>query len=108
MMEEHEYAKHEKDYIKKYQKQGYDVNFRFENGKLIASKSKNLYGPSEVRIVAEHRYEGMSNPSDMSILYVLETEKGEKGTFLMGYGPNTNMDAAEFFKAVPEENSSNR
>ena len=62
MMEEHEYAKHEKDYIKKYQKQGYDVNFRFENGKLIASKSKNLYGPTEVSIVAEHRYEGMSNP----------------------------------------------
>ena len=105
---ENEYAKHERDYIKEYQKKGYATNFRFENEKLIASGSKNAYGPKEVFIVAEHRYEGMSNPSDMSILYVLETNSGEKGTFLLGYGPNTNLDAAEFFKAIPEENSSNR
>lgn len=104
---ENEYAKHEKDYIKQYQEKGYDVNFRFENDKLIASESKKSYKPNEVHIVAEHRYEGMSNPSDMSILYVLETNAGEKGTYLMGYGPNTNMEAAEFFKSVPEENSSN-
>lgn len=101
-----EYAKHEKGYIKEYQKKGYTANFRFDGDKLVNTDSKKEYGPEEIYIVAEHRYEGMSDPSDMSILYVLETEAGEKGTFLLGYGPNTNLEAAEFFKAIPEENCS--
>ena len=75
---ENENAKHEKDYIKAYQEKGYTANFRFEEGKLIASDSKTSYSPDDVHIVADHRYEGMSNPSDMSILYVLETNDGKK------------------------------
>ncbi len=63
--------------------------------------------PNDIQIVAEHRYEGISNPSDMSILYVIETNKGEKGTFLMAYGPEANFDDAEFFRRVPESNVSN-
>ncbi|MCK0159175.1 hypothetical protein [Allomuricauda sp. F6463D] len=103
---ENEFAKHEKDYIKVYQEKGYTVNFRFEDGKLIASESKNTYGPEDIYVVAHHRYEGMSNPSDMSILYVIETKSEEKGTYLLGYGPSANLDANEFFKAVPEDNVS--
>lgn len=103
-----EYAKHEKDYIKEYQKRGYTINFRFEDGKLLTSGSEKKYSPEEIYIVAEHRYEGMSNPSDMSILYVLETNADEKGTFLMGYGPNADLDTAEFFKAIPDKNTSDK
>ena len=102
------FAKHEKDYIAEYQQKGYDVDFRIEDEKLVASDSKNTYRPKEISIVAEHRYEGMSNPSDLSILYVIETDKGEKGTFLMGYGPNASMEANEFFKEVPDENFSDK
>jgi len=105
---ENEFAKHEKDYIKVYQEKGYTANFRFEDGSLIASGSKKSYKPEDIYIVADHRYEGMSNPSDMSILYVIETKSEEKGTYLLGYGPNANLDATEFFKAVPKENVSNK
>ena len=105
---ENENAKHEKDYIKAYQEKGYTANFRFEEGKLIASNSKTTYSPEDIHIVADHRYEGMSNPSDMSILYVLETNDGKKGTHLLGYGPNADLDAAEFFKAIPDENVSDK
>tara|TARA_B100001179_G_C18253964_1_gene259552 strand:- start:79 stop:411 length:333 start_codon:yes stop_codon:yes gene_type:complete len=105
---ENEFAKHEKDYIKVYQEKGYTENFRVEDGKLIASEAKTSYDPEDVHIVADHRYEGMSNPSDMSILYVLETNDGKKGTFLIGYGPSADLDATEFFKAIPEKNVSDK
>jgi hypothetical protein len=105
---ENEYAKHELDYMKLYREKGYDANFRFENDKLINSDSKHTYNPQAIYIVAEHRYEGMSNPSDMSILYVIETDKGEKGTILLAYGPNADMEAADFFKEIPEANISNK
>jgi len=102
-----EYSKHEKDYIEIYQENGFTANFRYENGKLINSNTKIEYKPAAIYIVAQHRYEGMSNPEDMSILYVIKTNQQEKGTLLMGYGPTADLELAEFFKDIPEENISN-
>jgi len=101
-----EFAEHEMDNIKIYQDKGYTCNFHFEKGKLINSETKNEYFPNDIFILAEHRYEGMSDPSDMSILYIIETSKGEKGTFLMGYGPSADLEVADFFKKIPEKNVS--
>lgn len=103
---DNQFAKHEKDYIEIYEEKGYVSSFYIKKGKHINSKTKNEYTPNDVHIVAEHRYEGMSNPSDMSILYVVETSKGEKGTVLLGYGPSADLDSAEFFNSIPKTNSS--
>ncbi len=105
---EEEFSKHEIDNITKYQKLGYTTNYIFRKGKLVDSISKKSFSPGEVHIVAEHRYEGMSNPSDMSILYIIKTDDGGKGNFLMAYGPTADMDVADFFKAIPEDNNSNQ
>lgn len=104
---DNEYAKHEKDYIKIYQDKGYTSNFYFKNGKLINSETKNEHYPKDIFILAEHRYEGMSDPSDMSILYIITTSKNEKGTFLMAYGPTANLEVSDFFNKIPEKNISN-
>lgn len=105
-MMDNQFAKNEKDYIRIYEEKGYTASFRFQDGKLIGNDSKNDYRPEDLTIVAEHRYEGMSNPSDMSMLYVIETNKDEKGTMLLAYGPSANIDLAEFFKNIPKENIS--
>lgn len=99
-----EYAKNEKEAIDQYYDQGYRANYLLKEGKLVDLETQHAYSPSEIFIVAEHRYEGISNPSDMSILYVIETKDGSKGTRLVGYGPAGNLESAEFFKAVPKEN----
>ena len=104
---DYEFAKHEGDYIRVYEKKGYTANFYFKEGKLVNSETKLAYTPKEICIVAEHRYEGMSNPSDMSILYIIETNKDEKGTFLLGYGPTADLETAEFFQKIPQGNISN-
>ncbi|ALJ03691.1 hypothetical protein APS56_00355 [Pseudalgibacter alginicilyticus] len=104
---ENEFAKHEKDFIKIYQEKGFTANFHAKNGKLINSETKEDYAPHDIFIVAEHRYEGMSDPSDLSILYIIKTSHGEKGTFLLGYGPSADLEVAEFFKKIPESNVSN-
>ncbi|MBC6998128.1 hypothetical protein [Cytophaga sp. FL35] len=99
-----EYAKHEQDLIRKYEAKGYSKNFRYAKGKLIETESKKEFGPKQITVIEEHRYEGMSNPSDMSILYVIETSDNDKGIFLMAYGPNADTETAEFFKEIPQEN----
>ena len=103
-----EFAKHEKDLIRRYEEKGYDHSYYFKDEKLIDSSTGKGYGPDEIFIVAEHRYEGMSNPSDMSILYVLETRDGSKGTLLMGYGPTADLELSEFFMKIPKSNISDR
>ncbi|WP_179334555.1 hypothetical protein [Winogradskyella costae] len=99
-------AKHELDFLKAYQKKGYNHNFRVEDQKLIASGEDTTYSPEEVFIVAEHRYEGMSDPSDQSILYVMTTKNDKKGTILNAYGPAADLDIHEFIEAIPEKNKS--
>jgi len=101
-----EYSKKETDYIKKYQDEGYTCNFLFVGTALIDTNSKVAYKPEDIFIVAHHRYEGMSNPDDMSILYVIETKDDKKGTHLLGYGPTADLEEAEFFKDIPKKNYS--
>ncbi len=98
--------KHETDYIKKYQDEGYTCNFLFTEEGLIDSETKYAYKPEEIFIVAHHRYEGMSDPDDMSILYIIETKDNRKGTHLLGYGPTADLEEAEFFKDIPKANYS--
>ncbi|RZT00038.1 hypothetical protein [Aquimarina brevivitae] len=99
--------KNERDYLDDYQDQGYTSSFRIKDESLVDVDSKKEYKPKDVKIVAEHRFEGMTNPSDLSILYVIET-KDTKGTVLAAYGPNANLELAEFFKQIPEENISKK
>lgn len=99
--------RNELELIQKYQAKGYVSNFRVANQKLIEVTSKIEFSPEKVHIVAEHRFEGMSNPSDMSILYVICVGDAIKGTFLASYGSVADTEAAEFFNEIPKANVSN-
>lgn len=96
--------RNELDYIQKYQAKGYTNNFKCENNTLVELKTKNVYKPEHITIKREHRFEGMTNPSDMSILYVIETNDGLKGLVTANYGSNSDTELDEFFKNIPKEN----
>lgn len=49
-------------------------------------KSKRVYHPKEMECVDQFRFEGMSNPSDNSLLLALVGPDGMKGTLVMSYG----------------------
>lgn len=100
--------KSEKYYIKQYQQKGYVTDYQIRNKDLIDLKSKKEYKPEDIFIVAEHRFEGMSNPSDMSILYVIEAKNNSRGTVLVPYGAANATSLAEFFAMIPKENCSNK
>ena len=104
MKMKNEFANNEKEIIDEYQKKGFRSNYRVENMNLIDLKTKIGYEPENVTILKEYRFEGMSNPSDMSILYIVETNDGSKGTVLANYSPSSNTETAEFFKEIPKEN----
>lgn len=68
-----------------------DNEFRWDKGKFNAGRGKD-YSPDELTIVKTYRFEGDSNPSDSSILYLIEANDGMKGYSLDAYGLYSNHD----------------
>ncbi len=101
---EYKFAKHEIDYIRKFEELGYTASYKAEEGRIQNLENKQWYKPEDIRLVEEFRFEGMSNPSDMSILYIIEAVDGTKGTALSAYGPQADGNLAWFLKKVPKEN----
>ncbi|MBA6151423.1 hypothetical protein [Gelidibacter maritimus] len=99
-----ENSKNELDYIRRYEAAGFTDQFQIVDDQLQNIKSKNKYNPQDVTILKEHRYEGMTNPSDMSLLYVIETTDGSKGTLLASYGANADNSIHNFMNLIPEDN----
>jgi hypothetical protein len=81
---------------------GYAADFKVsENGKeLLSLTHEKLYQPEEVSIVNFYRFEGASDPADNSILYVIETNDGGKGTLTDAYGPYADQNVTKFIQQV--------
>ncbi|MDP5232018.1 MAG: hypothetical protein NWQ38_16610, partial [Cellulophaga sp.] len=99
-----ENPKSETAYINKYQKLGYTSNYRAKEAILIDVETKKEYHPKDITVDEEFRFEGASNPSDMSILYVITTNDNSKGTVLANYSPANVSDLAAFFAEIPKAN----
>ena len=89
---------------KKLKSDGFAQDFNVVDGRLhtIGNESGKTYAADEVTIVDFYRFEGESDPSDMSILYAIEASDGVKGTISSAYGTYANTDADEFLKQVED------
>ncbi len=84
--------------IKDLKQQGYKADFMFRNGKLEDMETGNCFKADQLTILEEYRFEGETNPDDMSILYTIKTSDGMKGTISTPYGSNANVELDEFLK----------
>lgn len=90
---------------KKLNKEGYTADFVVTDGSMHAmsdDQNQKTYAPEDVTIVDFYRFEGESNPDDMSILYVIEANDGVKGTISSAFGTYANTDVDEFLKKVED------
>lgn len=83
---------------------GYTEDFRAEDDGLRALRADKLYQPQEVTVVNYFRFEGPSNPDDMSIMYVIETTDGVKGTLVDAYGTYASPEVNQFILEVERIN----
>jgi len=97
-----EIAKHEIDKIKEYEQKGYKSSYQMIDGKFTELENESTFKAEEIMIIDEYRYEGQSNPEDMSMLYVIEVANKSKGTLLIPYGPSADGELAWFMKEVSQ------
>ncbi|QCR23967.1 hypothetical protein [Pontibacter sp. SGAir0037] len=89
--------------LNRLRKDGFKTDFKVtEGGALTTMDEKASFTPEQVRITDFYRFEGETNPDDMSILYVLETESGIKGTISNSYGPYADEKVDNFLKQVED------
>ena len=86
--------------LNKIVKDGYVQNFKVTENGLQSLETEKIYRPEQVHIVNFFRFEGASDPSDSAILYVIETEDGEKGSLTDAYGMYADPNIDKFIKEV--------
>jgi hypothetical protein len=88
--------------MNKVAKEGYIEQFSVTAQGLHAPSRDKHYKPTEVVVVNFYRFEGESDPGDNTILYVIETNDGVKGTLYDAYGSYADKAVAEFMTQVED------
>jgi len=88
--------------VNKAMKEGYVDNFRITRYGLFSDKHHKTYFPSDVKIVDFCRFEGDSDPADNEIMYVIETNDGDKGLLIDAFGPYADQYVDKFITQVKE------
>ena len=72
--------------IEDLQSMGYKVDYDLVEDGLKSKGLKKKWKAEELEVVKFYRFEGVSNPADNTILYVIECNDGNKGTLVDSYG----------------------
>lgn len=74
------------DALEGLRQRGFTATFEPVDGRLKSQQTGRQYAPEVLRVIEHHRYEGASNPDDMSVVYAIETIDGERGVVVDAFG----------------------
>ena len=80
--------------INELRESGYTTNYSVKDNLIINQDDEVEIKLDDLIVDDFFRFEGMTNPSDTSILYAINTKNGKKGTLVEGYGINSSLSKA--------------
>jgi len=90
--------------VNKVVKDGYTDNFKVTKEGLLSSSTEKYFKPDQVEVINFYRFEGQSDPADNAIMYVIETNQGQKGILIDAYGPYSDEKVTAFMNEVENIN----
>jgi hypothetical protein len=81
-------------------RQGFTEHFGVRGNQLRGFESGKSFGSEDVIIREYERFEGVSDPDDMAILYALESSSGLHGTLVDAFGVYSNPTVGAYLKCV--------
>jgi hypothetical protein len=84
---------------------GYNVDFNLSENCIICHAGK--FNPADFEITEVYRFEGNTDPADEAIVYAIESNKGDKGVLVNGYGPSSNEMSAEMARKLSIHTNNN-
>jgi hypothetical protein len=94
----------ERGVIERLEREGFTEHFMVKGGALRSGNGA-AFAPRDVTIREFGRYEGVSNPSDESVVYAIESRDGVRGTLIDAFGAYADPDVADFVGAVAKGNA---
>ena len=88
------------DAIDDLRRRGYTADFEVRDGSLRETASGRRFRADELAIVEHHRFEGASDPEDMSVVYAIETSDGLRGIVVDAFGAYANPRLADLLEKV--------
>jgi hypothetical protein len=81
-------------------RRGFTADFEPVGTALHIAGSERTFQPDELTIVEHHRFEGSSDPEEMSVVYAIEARDGTRGVLVDAYGVYANPDLSAFLQGV--------
>ena len=79
---------------------GYTEDFNLKENCIVCSTKALELKPEEFYIDEVHRFEGMSNPDDNSVVYAVSSSSGVKGVLVDAYGTYAEAITPEMAKKL--------
>ena len=80
---------------------GFTANFGVVGGRLRAYDTGQTFAACEVVIRDYERFEGVSDPDDMAIVYAIESLDGTRGLLTDAFGVYSSPTVSAFLQHVP-------
>jgi len=81
-------------------RRGFTEHFGVRGDQLRGFESGKTFGSHDVIIREYERFEGVSDPDDMAILYALESSSGLQGTLVDAFGVYSNPAISAYLRRV--------
>ena len=81
-------------------KRGFTANFEFLDQAFRHVNSGRTSNAEDLTIVEHSRFEGSSDPDDMSVIYAIESDEGTQGIIADAFGVYANPELGGFLNNV--------
>ena len=81
-------------------RRGFTEHFIVANGRLRAAGTRATFAADQLTIAEFYRFEGASDPDDMSIVYAIESRSGLRGTLTDAFGVYADPSVSDFIEEV--------
>lgn len=78
---------------------GFDHDFDIKDGRLYCLTEDRYFDKDSIKTIEMHRFEGMTNPSDNSVVYAIEADN-MKGILVDAYGTYSTPADIEVLKSL--------
>ena len=82
-------------------RRGFTARFQVFDGGLRAAGSEETMRPKDLVVREYYRFEGISDPDDMAILYAIESTSGVRGTLADAFGVYSDPATSAVMQDIP-------
>ena len=87
--------------LEELERRGFGAHFGVVGNAVQVLNGGKTFKSDELAIREYHRFEGVSDPGDMSIVYAIESRDGTRGTLVDAFGVYSNPVVSAFLDKVP-------